>query len=59
MPLDQSPCIWRTVVWDSGSWETACGWTYFSCEGGPLDARMSYCCYCGRLLKEKGPDDAI
>lgn len=46
-------CVWSLDKYDEGVWETLCGNTFIILDGKPSDNEMMYCCYCGRLIKEK------
>ncbi len=40
---------------EDGSWATSCGQYFTIIDGGPLDNRMRFCCYCGKPIKENTP----
>ena len=43
------PCNW----WEEdGAWTTGCARRFVLEAGTPSDNSMSYCCYCGSVIKE-------
>lgn len=43
------PCNW----WEEdGAWTTGCAKRFVLEAGTPSDNSMSYCCYCGSVIKE-------
>lgn len=43
------PCNW----WEEdGAWTTGCAGRFVLEAGTPSDNSMSYCCYCGSVIKE-------
>jgi hypothetical protein len=54
-------CRW-TLEPESELWEAGCGGTFYLNDGAPSENNMSYCCFCGKPLKEiilseSGDDD--
>ena len=47
-------CEWKEADIDRGEWWTSCGEAFVFIDGGPVDNKMRFCCYCGRRLVEKG-----
>ena len=43
-------CAWTQD--DDGVWETGCHNRYEIIEGTPIENRMAFCCFCGKLLQE-------
>lgn len=44
-------CTW-TEDYDGGVWETQCGQCFTLLEGTPEDNNFSFCCFCGKPMKE-------
>ena len=47
-----SDCNWYQEDYDSDTWESDCGMSFFLEEGKPSDNRMIFCCMCGKPLVE-------
>lgn len=45
-------CEWREDSVDEGSWDTACGLTFYLSDGTPKDHLFDFCCFCGKSLLE-------
>lgn len=45
-------CVW-TEESDGEYWNTTCGQSFCFLDGGPVDNKMKYCCYCGFALTPK------
>ena len=44
-------CVWRDDDGE-GNWATQCHNIFTITDGTPKDNEMTYCCYCGKTLKE-------
>jgi hypothetical protein len=52
--IRRQACTWQMDSWDEAElWETDCGQTWQFETGTPTDNKMSYCCYCGKPLKQR------
>lgn len=55
-------CLWSEDF--DGNWSTTCKEMFCFIDGGPQENNMSYCCYCGLVLRsaryraEEEADDA-
>lgn len=49
-PTGGARCNWMAD--EDGNWVTACGEMHVLIDGGPVDNRMRFCCYCGAPLWE-------
>lgn len=38
---------------DDGNWETSCDNAHVLNDGTPAENGMKFCCYCGRVLKQR------
>jgi len=47
---DPATCVWAED--ENGIYETECGNAFELNDGTPADNGMTYCCYCGKLIKE-------
>lgn len=48
-----APCVWhQDDVGGSSVWETGCGNAFEFNDGGPIENRAAFCCYCGKPLRE-------
>lgn len=46
-------CAWtQTNDWDMcDTWSSDCGLEWIFEDGGPIENKMKFCCYCGKPLK--------
>ncbi len=45
----------RTCRWsvdDDGNWDTDCAQKHILMDGTPFQNHYSYCCYCGKAIKQ-------
>jgi len=47
-----TPCEWIQDEPGSDAWNTDCGHVFTIFVGIPSENRMTFCCYCGKPLKE-------
>jgi hypothetical protein len=50
-PKSELPCRWTEDV--DGNWDTDCDNRFVLTDGTPGDNKMRFCCYCGRVLKQR------
>ena len=48
--IESTACTWAQDI--DGFWATDCGNYFMLEEGLPSHNNMSFCCYCGKKLKE-------
>lgn len=49
-------CRWTQWDDDSNNWSTECGGEFSINEGGPIENKMLFCCYCGKTVDERRPE---
>jgi len=50
LPEGRLSCLW---VDEDDYWETECGRAFQFHSGSPFDNSMTFCCFCGGILREK------
>ncbi len=49
-------CIWEET--DEDGYDTSCGYSFIFTSGGPReDSKISFCIYCGKLIKFEYQED--
>jgi len=50
--IQDTPCAWKQVDDDWGTWESSCGQLFCLDDGTPWQNNMRYCPFCGNSITE-------